>query len=53
MAQFPTTAAEVSPAWLETRLRAAGAMGAGHELAASFVPIGTGQVGDTARFSLT
>ena len=53
MAQFPTTAAEVSPGWLETRLRAAGAMGAGHVVAASFVPIGTGQVGDTARFSLT
>jgi hypothetical protein len=52
MAAFPTTADAVTPGWLEARLKAAGVMGAGRVLAASFVPIGTGQVGDTARFTL-
>lgn len=52
MAPFPTTAAAVTPGWLEAQLKAAGAMGEGAITAVSFVSIGTGQVGDTARFSL-
>ncbi len=52
MAAFPTTAQAVTSDWLEARLKAAGVMGEGRVVAASFVPIGTGQVGDTARFTL-
>lgn len=53
MTGFPRTAGEVTPDWLESRLRAAGAMGAGRITALSHVAIGTGQVGDTARFAIT
>ena len=53
MASFPTTAGAVTPGWLEVRLKAAGVMGAGRVVDAVFVPIGTGQVGDTARFTLS
>jgi hypothetical protein len=50
MNQFPSTAAAVTREWLEPRLR----HGAdGHLVAIDHVPIGTGQVGDTARFTLT
>ncbi|WP_353230793.1 phosphotransferase [Novosphingobium sp.] len=52
MALFPATADAVSPAWLESRLKASGAMSDGHIVALSHVPIGTGQVGDTARFTI-
>jgi hypothetical protein len=52
MPRYPTTAAAVTSGWLEARLKAAGAMGEGRIAALSFVPIGTGQVGDTARFSI-
>lgn len=48
MTAFPETAAAVTPAWLEVQLRAPGRI-----IALSHVAIGTGQVGDTARFSLT
>lgn len=50
MVPFPATAAAVTPAWLEPRLaRIEGAriVDLGH------VAIGTGQVGDTARFTIT
>ena len=53
MPSFPTTAGEVTPGWLEARLKAAGAMGEGRVVSAAYVPIGTGQVGDTARFTLS
>ena len=54
MAPFPTTAGEVTPGWIDARLKAAGAMDQGARvLAISHVSIGTGQVGDTARFTLT
>jgi len=52
MASFPTTAGEVTPGWIEARLKAAGVMGEGRIVAAPFVSIGTGQVGDTARFAI-
>jgi aminoglycoside/choline kinase family phosphotransferase len=52
MGSFPTTAGDVTPGWIEAQLKAAGAMGDGRIVAASFVPIGTGQVGDTARFTI-
>lgn len=47
MTAFPETAEAVTPAWLEAQLRAPGRI-----TALSHVAIGTGQVGDTARFSL-
>jgi hypothetical protein len=47
MTEFPSTAAAVTAEWLAPRL------GDGRIVAMDFVPIGTGQVGDTARFSLT
>jgi hypothetical protein len=53
MARFPATAAAVTPGWLEAQLTASGALAQARVTHASFVPIGTGQVGDTARFSLT
>ncbi len=53
MTQFPKSAAEVSIPWLETRLRASGALGEGRITGLEYVSIVTGQVGDTARFTLT
>ena len=53
MASFPTTAAEVTPGWLTTQLRGSGALVAGQVVAVAHVPIGTGQVGDTVRLTLT
>ena len=53
MTDFPTSAAAVDAAWLEATLRANGVIGDGRITDLSFVPIGTGQVGDTARFTLT
>lgn len=53
MTAFPKSAAEVTIPWLETRLRASGALGEGRITALEYVSIGTGQVGDTARFTLT
>ncbi len=48
MNAFPEHAGAVTPAWLEAQLRAPGRLSG-----LSHVAIGTGQVGDTARFSLT
>ena len=53
MEPFPADAGQVTPAWLEARLKASGAMGDGCIAGLSHVAIGTGQVGDTARFSIT
>lgn len=53
MADFPTAPAAVEAGWLEERLRAAGQLGEGWITALRWEPIGTGQVGDSARFHLT
>ena len=53
MATFPATAAAVTPGWLQARLIATGALAQGQIVGATSVPIGTGQVGDTARFTLS
>ena len=53
MAEFPTHPGEVAPDWLTERLHAAGALGVGEVTAVSWEAIGTGQVGDSARFHLT
>jgi len=53
MATFPATAAAVTPGWLQARLVATGALTQGRVIGAASVPIGTGQVGDTARFTLS
>jgi len=52
MGNFPTTAADVTPAWLETQLRAAGVLGRARITDLSWVSIGTGQVGDMARLTI-
>ena len=50
---FPASAGEVTPEWLTLRLQAAGLLGIGAVTAIAWAPIGTGQVGDSARFTLT
>ena len=52
MAQFPTAPSEVDAAWLEAQLGRAGLLGEARIAAFSWQAIGTGQVGDTARFTL-
>ncbi|WP_226019337.1 ecdysteroid 22-kinase family protein [Novosphingobium sp. FKTRR1] len=52
MADFPTTPAAVEARWLEAKLRDAGLLGDAHITDISWVAIGTGQVGDTARFTI-
>lgn len=52
-ADFPTEPAAVTPTWLTDRLRAEGALPDGEVVAVEWQPIGTGQVGDSARFDLT
>lgn len=53
MADFPKTPAAVDAAWLEAKLRAAGALDDARITDLSWIAIGTGQVGDTARFTIT
>lgn len=53
LVKFPASAAEVTPRWLTARLRACGLIGAAEVTAVAWQPIGTGQVGDSARFTLT
>lgn len=53
MAIFPTRPSEVEAGWLELQLRASGALGDGRITGLSWEAIGTGQVGDTARFTIT
>ena len=50
---FPASADEVTPAWLTPHLKAAGVLGAGAVTGIAWEPIGTGQVGDSARFTLS
>lgn len=53
MAQFPTQPADVTPEWLTERLGAAGMIADASVLAVRWDAIGTGQVGDSARFHLS
>ncbi len=57
MDEFPSTAAAVTPGWLEAQLARAGLLGPDGARARiadfTWVAIGTGQVGDTARFTLS
>ena len=50
---FPASASEVTPEWLTARLKAAGVLREGRVTAIAWEPIGTGQVGDSARFTLS
>ena len=53
MGEFPTHPEAVTAAWLTGRLRAAGELTDGEVASVNWQPIGTGQVGDSARFALT
>ncbi|ABD26658.1 conserved hypothetical protein [Novosphingobium aromaticivorans DSM 12444] len=53
MADFPTRPDEVDAVWLEARLADAGVLDGARIVKVEWQSIGTGQVGDTARFSLT
>lgn len=52
MTAIPTEPAAVSPEWLTQRLRDVGLLDAAAVTAIRWEPIGTGQVGDSARFHL-
>jgi len=52
VSEFPTHPGAVTAGWLTERLREAGELDAGRVTSVSWQPIGTGQVGDSARFSL-
>jgi hypothetical protein len=51
LADFPAHPDQIEPAWLSVHLRAAGVLD-GEVTALRWKPIGTGQVGDSARFYL-
>lgn len=53
MGAIPSHPAAIQPDWLTDRLRASGALSGGHVTGIRWEPIGTGQVGDSARFHLT
>lgn len=53
MADFPSHPAQVSPEWLTARLRGQGRCADAAITAIRWEPVGTGQVGDSARFHLT
>ncbi|MCY1671547.1 phosphotransferase [Novosphingobium sp. SL115] len=53
MADFPTQPGDVEMAWLEQQLAQAGVLGDARVVDMAWQSIGTGQVGDTARFTLT
>lgn len=53
MAAFPAHPDAVAPEWLSQRLRAAGVLDGGTVTALEWEPIGTGQVGDSVRFSVS
>lgn len=53
MAQFPSQPADVSSEWLTAAMRGSGAIGDASVTAVRWEPIGTGQVGDSARFHLS
>ena len=52
MADFPTEPGAVTPAWIDRALRSSGALNEGEVTGVDWQPIGTGQVGDSARFEL-
>lgn len=52
MAAFPAHPNSVTAEWLTERLRASGKLQEGRVTGVSWQPIGTGQVGDSARFTL-
>lgn len=53
MADFPTRPEDVDVPWLEARLANAGVLGDARIADIAWQSIGTGQVGDTARFAIT
>ncbi len=53
MADFPSHPDAIEAGWLTERLRTAGVIGDAAVTALAWVPIGTGQVGDSARITLT
>lgn len=53
MREFPADPGSVTAEWLTERLRAAGELPAGKVASVAWQPIGTGQVGDSARFTLS
>ena len=53
MPDFPSHPADITAAWLTERLRAAGVIGTAAITGIRWEPIGTGQVGDSARLHLT
>jgi len=53
VSQIPSRPADVTAGWIDARLREAGALTQGHVAQIGWQPIGTGQVGDSARFALT
>ena len=53
MAGFPSHPDDISPDWLTNRLREAGVLETGQITNIRWEPIGTGQVGDSARIHLT
>lgn len=52
MGGFPSQPADVTARWLTDRLRASGELASGRVESVEWQPIGTGQVGDSARFTL-
>lgn len=52
-AEFPSSPAQVTPGWLSEILGRAGMLDDAAVVAVEWQPIGTGQVGDSARFTLT
>ena len=53
MPDFPSHPADITADWLTERLRSAGVIGDAAITAINWEPIGTGQVGDSARLHLT
>ena len=53
MADFPVHPDAITAGWLTERLRAAGQLERGEVTALEWQPIGTGQVGDSARITIT
>ncbi|MFN2100756.1 phosphotransferase family protein [Altererythrobacter sp. MF3-039] len=53
MPTFPSKPGDVLPQWLTERLREAELLGEGEVSELTWEPIGTGQVGDSARFHLS
>ncbi|SMQ69602.1 Phosphotransferase enzyme family protein [Altererythrobacter xiamenensis] len=53
LADFPSAPEDVTPDWVDAALRASGSLTRGRVAGLEWQPIGTGQVGDSARFTLT